>query len=41
VIARELGLILNRLYVWKQRFAPDDAGGRAAARGFVTSSSPI
>ena len=31
VIAEELGLAANRLYAWKQRFAPADAGGRAAA----------
>jgi transposase-like protein len=31
VIAQELGLDANRLYAWKQRFAPADAGGRAAA----------
>lgn len=31
VIAQELGLCANRLYAWKQRFAPADAGGRAAA----------
>jgi transposase-like protein len=31
VIAQELGLAANRLYAWKKRFAPADAGGRAAA----------
>ena len=31
VIAQELGLLANRLYAWKKRFAPADAGGRAAA----------
>lgn len=31
VIAQELGLNANRLYAWKHRFAPADAGGRAAA----------
>jgi len=31
VIAQELGLNSNRLYAWKNRFAPADAGGRAAA----------
>jgi transposase-like protein len=31
VIAQELGLSPNRLYAWKKRFAPADAGGRAAA----------
>jgi transposase-like protein len=31
VIAQELGINSNRLYAWKQRFAPADAGGREAA----------
>jgi transposase-like protein len=31
VIAQELGLNASRLYTWKQRFAPADAGGKAAA----------
>ena len=31
VIAQELGINSNRLYAWKQRFAPADAGGRAVA----------
>jgi len=31
VIAQELGLSPDRLYAWKRRFAPADAGGRAAA----------
>ena len=31
VIAEELGLKANLLYAWKKRFAPTDAGGRAAA----------
>jgi transposase-like protein len=31
VVAQELGLAANRLYAWKQRFAPAAAGGRAAA----------
>jgi transposase-like protein len=31
VIAQELGINSNRLYAWKQRFAPADAGGKAAA----------
>ena len=30
VIAQELGINSNRLYAWKQRFAPADAGGKAA-----------
>jgi transposase len=31
VIAQELGLHADRLYAWKKRFAPADAGGRVAA----------
>src|ERR1700734_386873 len=31
VIAQELGLKANRLYGWKQSFAPADAGGKAVA----------
>jgi transposase-like protein len=31
VIARELGLQANRLYAWKQGFAPAVAGGAATA----------
>ena len=31
VIAQELGINSNRLYAWKQCFAPADAGGKAAA----------
>ena len=31
VIAEELGLKANRLYAWKQPFAPAAAGGKAAA----------
>jgi transposase-like protein len=31
VIAQELGISANRLYAWKQRFAPAAAGGKAAA----------
>lgn len=31
VIAQELGLKANRLYAWKQSFAPADAGGKAGA----------
>jgi transposase-like protein len=31
VIAQELGLTAKQLYAWKQRLAPADAGGRAAA----------
>src|ERR1039458_2387595 len=31
VVAEELGISANRLYAWKQRFAPAAAGGRAGA----------
>jgi transposase-like protein len=31
VIADELGIKPERLYAWKKRFAPADAGGEAAA----------
>lgn len=31
VIAQELGLKTERLYAWRTRFAPADAGGKAAA----------
>jgi transposase-like protein len=31
LVAQELGVHTNRLYAWKKRFAPADAGGRAAA----------
>lgn len=31
VIAKELGLLPNRLYAWRQRFAPAEPGGRGAA----------
>ena len=30
VVAVELGILPNRLYAWRQRFAPADAGGKAA-----------
>ena len=30
VIGKELGLLPNRLYAWRKRFAPEAAGGRAA-----------
>ena len=31
VVAVELGILPKRLYAWRQRFAPADAGGKAAA----------
>ena len=30
VIAEELGITANRLYAWRERFGPADAGGKAA-----------
>src|ERR1039458_4109411 len=33
VVAEELGISANRLYAWKQRFAPAAAGGRGRRRG--------
>ena len=30
-VGKELGVSPNRLYAWRQRFAPAEAGGRAAA----------
>ena len=30
-IAKELGLLPNRLYAWRKRFAPADPGGRGSA----------
>ena len=30
VVAKELGLLPNRLYAWRKRFAPADPGGRGA-----------
>ena len=31
VVALELGILPNRLYAWKERYAPAAAGGKAAA----------
>ena len=31
VIAKELGLLPNRLYAWRKRFAPADPGGKGSA----------
>ena len=33
VVAQELGLDANRLYAWKQRFAPAAAGGGSGGWG--------
>jgi len=30
-VAAELGVHVNRLYLWKRQYEPADAGGRAAA----------
>ena len=35
VVAKELGLLPNRLYAWRKRFAPADPGGRGAKPGSV------
>jgi transposase-like protein len=40
VIARELGLLANRLYAWRKRFAPADAGG-GWRRGQSPARPPI
>jgi len=31
VIAQELGITANRLYAWRERYSPADAGGKATA----------
>jgi len=41
VIGEELGLDANRLYAWRKRFAPADAGGRAAAGAKPGSSADL
>jgi len=41
VIAKELGIHAERLYAWKQRFAPADAGGRAAAGAKPASAADL
>jgi len=35
-VAAELGVHVNRLYLWKRQYEPADAGGRAAAAKPVT-----
>lgn len=40
-IALELGLSPKRLYTWKGRFAPADAGGRAADAAKPTSMADL
>jgi transposase len=41
VIAQELGLNANRLYAWRNHFAPAAAGGRAAAGAKPGSPSDL
>ena len=41
VIAQELGLSPERLYAWRRRFGPADAGGRAAAGPKPGSSADL
>jgi transposase-like protein len=41
LIGRELDLAPNRLYAWKQRFAPGDAGGRASTGAKPGSSADL
>src|ERR1700681_4925392 len=41
VIAKELGLLPNRLYAWRKRFAPADAGGRASAGAKASSVADL
>lgn len=41
VIAKELGLLPNRLYAWRKRFAPAVAGGKAAAGAKPGSSADL
>lgn len=41
VIAMELGLIPERLYAWRKRFAPAEAGGRAQAGAKPRSYSDL
>ncbi len=41
IIALELGLKVERLYAWRKRFAPADAGGRASAGAKPGSPSAL
>jgi transposase-like protein len=41
VIGQELGLSPGRLYAWRKRFGPADAGGRAAAGPKPGSSADL
>src|SRR6185295_7262694 len=41
VIAKELGLLPNRLYAWRKRFGPAAPGGRGAAGGEAGSVADL
>lgn len=41
VVAKELGLLPNRLYAWRKRFAPAVAGAGAAAGAKPTSCAAL
>ena len=41
VVAVELGILSNRLYAWRKRFAPVDAGGKAAAGAKPASAADL
>ena len=41
VVAVELGILPNRLYGWRQHFAPADAGGKAAAGAKPSSAAEL
>ena len=41
VVAVELGIPPNRLYAWRQRFAPADPGGKAAAQAKPSSAAEL
>jgi transposase-like protein len=41
VVALELGILPNRLYAWRQRFAPAAAGGKASAGAKPPSAAEL
>ncbi len=41
VVAVELGILPNRLYAWRLRLAPADAGGKAAAGAKPSSAAEL
>ena len=41
VVALELGILPNRLYAWKERYAPAAAGGKAAAGAKPASAAEL